>query len=400
MKAAHLEELKMKNSKSSTHKRIAIGIGAQEAGYLLVSNHERKKWKKVGPFLKGESVNCLKYDNKSGTLLAATHTNGVFVSKDLGKTWKQSNNGLHVRKTWTLEFDPRRPSSLYVGTQYGHVFHSNDLGANWEEESGLFTAPKRSEWGVDWGFRTVGLCIHTIGVDPNSKKKGERFYIVSSGAGPYRTEDQGKTWALLNKGVIDACPHPDAKADVWNNGPSDPEKNYAAHLRDVHKCTHKLVISKRHGGTLYQQNHCGVYRSNDFGESWEDISAGDNQRHGFPIALIENGNNNGEAGSLFTLPSYRAVPCKKHNSCIIGELAVYRSQDQGKNWERLTNGLKKKNHTCVLRDAMTTDGIETEEGIYFGTTTGEVYGSTDLGENWSLLFEDVGRVQGLSSFSI
>jgi hypothetical protein len=381
----------MKNS------RMAIGIGASDRSYLLISDQERKKWKQVGPFLKGESVNCLKYDPKSGTLLAATHTNGVFVSKNLGKTWKQSNNGLHVKKTWTLEFDPSKPRSLYVGTQYGHVFHSNDLGESWEEVSGLFTAPKRSDWGVDWGFGTVGLCIHTIRMDPNSKKKGERFYIVSSGGGPYRTEDQGKTWALLNKGVIDGCPSPDARADVWGLGTSDPEKNYAAHLKDVHKCTHKLVLSTHREGTLYQQNHCGVYRSSDFGESWQDISPSENLRHGFPIALIENGN--GEDGTLFTLPAYQSGQCKKHNSCIIGELALHRSQNGGKSWDRLSKGLKKKNHTCVLRDAMTTDNYPSS-GVYFGTTTGEVYGSTDLGENWSLLLDDAGRVQGLSSFFV
>lgn len=380
----------MKNSNT----RIALGIGAREGGYLLVSDQQRKKWKQVGPFLKGESVNCLRYDPKSKNLFAATHTNGVFVSKNFGRTWKQSNNGLHVKKAWTLEFD--KPRSLYVGTQYGHVFHSKDLGANWEEVSGLFTAPRRDAWGVDWGFGTVGLCIHTI-LQDRTKKGGERVYIVSSGGGPYRTEDHGKTWALLNKGVIDKCPSPSAKADLWGLGSADPQKNLDKHLADVHKCTHKLVASRQTEGLLYQQNHCGVYRSEDFGESWEDISPGEDQRHGFPIALIENGN--GSDGSLFTLPSFRAVPCKKHNSCIIGELAVYRSQNGGKSWDRLSNGLKKKNHTCVLRDAMTVDDYDSA-GLYFGTTTGEVYASTDLGENWSLLLEEAGRVQGLTSFYV
>ncbi len=383
----------MKNSEGASNRRIAVGIGAREGGYLLVSDRERMKWKKVGPFLKGESVNCLKYDGKSETLFAATHTNGVFVSKNLGKTWNQMNNGLHVKKTWTLESAYNRPSSIYVGTQYGHVFHSKDLGANWEEVSGLFTAPKRNEWGVDWGFGTVGLCIHTIRMDP---KKNERFYIVSSGGGPYRTEDGGKTWSLLNKGVIDGCPLPNARADLWGLGTSDPEKNLQKHLSEVHKCTHKLVVSRKREGTLYQQNHCGVYRSKDFGESWEDISPSENGRHGFPMALIEDGN---EESSLFTIPAYRAGQCNKHNSCIIGELAVYRSKNRGKDWEKLAKGLPKKNHTCVLRDAMAADDVDSA-GLYFGTTTGEVYGSTDLGGNWSLLLEDAGRVQGISSFRI
>lgn len=396
----------MKNSSrtpSSGRGKIAVGVGTSDSGLLLVSDRERKKWKRVGPFLRGESVNCIKYEPKTGRLFAATHTDGVFVSRDLGKTWKQSNNGLHVKKTWTIEFDPRDPGTVYAGTQYGHLFKSNDLGASWEEVTGLFTAPKRNEWGVDWGFGTVGLCIHTIKMDPKSK---DRFYIVSSGGGPYRTDDKGKSWSLLNKGVCDNCTVEYATADVWGLGKEDPSKNLAMHLSNVHKCTHKLAISERNPGTIYQQNHCGVYKTMNNGETWEDISPSEGLRHGFPIALIEggSGDNNRDsatasnAGAVFTIPAYQGI-CKKHNSCIKGELAVYRSVNAGKSWEKLTSGIAKKNHTCVLRDAMTADALD-PAGLYFGTTTGQIYGSTNLGETWSLLLNDAGRVQGVSSFGI
>lgn len=382
----------MKSPRAS-QRQIAVGVGTSDNGLLLVSDRERKKWKKIGPFLKGESVNCIKYEPKSRTLLAATHTNGVFVSKDLGKTWKQSNRGLHVKKAWTLEFDGRNPNTLYVGTQYGHMFKSNDLAANWEEVSSLFTAPKRNEWGVDWGFGTVGLCIHTIKMDPNENSKS---YFVSSGGGPYRTDDEGKNWSLLNKGVINNCSAEYASADIWGLGKEDTSKNLAMHLSQVHRCTHKLAVSKENPGTIYQQNHCGVYRTSNYGESWEDISPSEGLRHGFPIALIEDGTSS--LGAVFTIPAYQAI-CKKHNSCIKGELAVYRSVNAGKSWEKLTEGLAKKNHTCILRDAMATDMLE-PAGLYFGTTTGEVYGSTNLGDNWSVLLKDAGRVQGISTFAI
>ena len=382
----------MKNQTSSGNK-VLVCVGTSEGGFLLHSDKDRKKWNKVGPFLKGESVNSLNYDPSSKTLFAATHTDGVFSSKDFGKTWKQSNQGLHVRKTWTLEFDGRKNSSILVGTQYGHLFRSNDNGALWEEVTGLFNAPKRNEWGVDWGFRTVGLCIHTIRADP---KKKERFYIVSSGGGPYRTDDDGKTWALLNKGVIDACPVGGAETVVGGAGKDEPTR-LAEHLSQVHKCTHKLAVSSKNPQVLYQQNHCGVYRSEDAGESWEDISPSEELRHGFPLALIETGSS--KEGALFTIPAFQTGTCKKHNSCIRGELAVFRSLNGGKTWEKLTNGLKKKNHTCILRDAMNADQIN-PPGLYFGTTTGEVYGTLDLGENWSLLMEEAGRVQGISSFAL
>jgi photosystem II stability/assembly factor-like uncharacterized protein len=379
----------MAHSKSDANRKTAVGVGTVDGGLLLVSDIERKKWKRIGPFLKGESVNCLKYEPKTKNLFAATHTNGVFVSKDLGKTWKPTNSGLHVKKTWTIESDHERARSLYVGTQYGHLFQSKDSGASWEEVSGLFTAPKRNEWGVDWGFRTVGLCIHTIRMDP---KKSNRFYIVSSGAGPYRTDDGGKNWVLLNKGIQESCPVGSADIGGQHN---DPAQNLANHLEQVHRCTHKLAVSARNPEVLYQQNHCGVYRSSDSGESWVDISPGDQVRHGFPIALVE-GNGSGE--SVFTIPMIPTESCKKHNSCIKGQVTVYRTQNGGKDWEKLTNGIKKKNHNCILRDAMGTDQLD-PAGIYFGTTTGEVYGSADLGENWSLMLEDAGRVQGISAFS-
>ena len=371
--------------------KVVVGVGTKRGGYLLVSDEQRSKWKKVGPFLRKESVNCIRYDGKSKTLFAATHTNGVFASKDSGKTWLQRNDGLHVKKTWTVEFDPHNKNTVYVGTHYGHLFKSADMGKNWEEVAGLFTAPRRNEWGIDWGFGTVGLCIHTIKMDPGKK---DRFYIVSSGMGPYRTEDSGKSWGLLDRGVKDTCALLFSSLDA--EGETDPSKRMAKHLEEVHKCTHKLALSTLHPGTVYQQNHCGVYKSSDFGESWTDISPGGTIRHGFPIVLAE-GPDSLDGGELFIIPA--EAPCKEHNSCIKGELAVYRSADGGKNWDKLTGGLPKNIHACVLRDAMCLDQQE-NPGVYFGTTTGQVYYSKDKGESWSKALDGAGRIQGVSSFTM
>lgn len=381
-----------KRSKRASGKktRVAVAIGTREGGYILVSDSERNKWRKTGPFLRKESVNCLRYDPKSKTLFAATHTNGVFVSKDFGKTWKPRNDGLHVKKTWTIEFDPHNKNTLYVGTHYGHLYKSVDMGRNWEEVSGLFEAPRRNEWGIDWGFGTVGLCIHTIKMDPTQK---DRFYIVSSGMGPYRTDDAGKTWSLLDKGVKSKCSILYSSLD--SQGITDPQKRMEKHLEEVHKCTHKIAISAKHPGTVYQQNHCGVYKSTDFGETWSELIPGETLRHGFPIALAEDANDT-NGGAVFIIPA--EASCKKHNSCVKGQLAVYRSTDGGNSWNKLTIGLPKKVHTCVLRDAMALDPLD-NPGIYFGTTTGEVFFSTDLGDRWSKAFDGAGRIQGISAFA-
>ena len=386
---------KSSHSASGKKAKVAVGVGTSKGGFLLVSDSHRNKWRKVGPFLRGESVNCIRYDPKTKKLFAATHTNGIFVSRDFGKTWKQSNDGLHVKKTWTIEFDPFQRNTLYAGTHYGHLFKSANLGESWEEVSGLFDAPKRNEWGVDWGFGTVGLCIHTIKMDPTQK---DRFYIVSSGGGPYRTDDSGKSWSLLDSGVKNTCNAEWATADLSNSGENDPAKNLARHLAEVHRCTHKLALSTGNSGTVYQQNHCGVFKSSDFGQTWTDISPSSTLRHGFPTVLVESRNGSAKE-TLFTIPAYQGGPCKEHNSCIKGEVAVYRTSDGGSTWERLTRGLPKKDHTCILRDAMSIDPLD-PAGIYFGTTTGDVYFSKDLGESWTKALNDAGRVQGVSSFAI
>ncbi|TLY14768.1 MAG: hypothetical protein E6K84_01615, partial [Thaumarchaeota archaeon] len=127
--------------------RSVVGVGTQTGGYLLVSDSSPKGWKRVGPFLKGESVNSISFDSKNGIFYAASLTEGVFTSKDFGKTWRPSSRGLHVRKVWTIEVDPNKPANLYAGTHYGHLFRSNDGGENWSEVAGLHGAPKRNDWG-------------------------------------------------------------------------------------------------------------------------------------------------------------------------------------------------------------------------------------------------------------
>jgi photosystem II stability/assembly factor-like uncharacterized protein len=366
--------------------KIAVAIGTQQGGYLMTSDSSRTKWRRHGPFLARESVNNITYDPKNNVWYAATLTEGVFVSRDGGKTWRPTSRGLNVRKVWTVEVDPHDSSLLYAGTHYGHLFQSKDAGKNWEEVAGLHTAPRRNEWGVDWAFGTTGLCIHTIRIDPNDSN---RVYIVAAGQGTYRSDDGGNTWKSLMTGVNVSCP-----VFKSSTSPNIPRKERSKKLKEhlqVHSCTHKLVLSSSNPNVLYQQNHCGVFRSTNAGDRWQDRSPGQSTRHGFPIILVEN---HGEA--LYTVPAYQGT-CKEHNSCIQGELAVYRSTNGGKNWRRLAEGLPKRMHTCVLRDAMATDRLD-PAGIYVGTTTGELFATRDGGKTWSKAMRGIGRVQGVSSF--
>ncbi len=359
---------------------VIVSVSTVNGAYFFKSDENRKKWSKSKHFLTGESVNNVAMDRK-GHFYASTLTEGVFSSKDKGKTWKLSNKGLHVRKVWTVEVDNHEDNVLYAGTQYGHLFKSNNSGSTWEDVTGLYTAPNRENWGIDWGFGTTGLTIHTIKSDP--RKKG-RLYIVASGNGTYRSDDSGETWKSLKNGITGSCP-----TQKGESRPSIP--NDVEHLNQVHSCTHKLALSRSKPGTIYQQNHCGVYASTDSGDKWTDISHSNEVRHGFPIVTVE-----GKRDSLFVVPAYQGS-CKKHNSCIQGQITVERTEDGGKTWETFSEGLPKGNHAVVLRDGMTQDSMK-EPGIYLGTTHGDLFGSTNSGETWAKVAGGLGRIQGVSAF--
>jgi hypothetical protein len=369
-----------------SQKKVVVAVSTVNGCYFLESDEERRNWSTSGPHIPGESVNSVCYNWYNDALYAATHTDGVFVSKDNGKTWRPSNRGLHVRKTWTIGVDPHNVGRLYVGTQYGHMFRSDDNGGSWNEVTSLYKAPYRMEWGIDWAMGTLGLAIHTIKFDPSQQG---RFYIIASGNGVYRTDDNGESWKPLRSGLLDSCPAFTQRSLASADTNPQPE-SLSSHLNEVHRCAHKVALSRTDTSTLYQQNHCGVYYSSDAGGRWEDRSSSNQSRHGFGIIAVND--------VVYTVPAYQGI-CDKHNSCIKGSLEVYRGKDGARKWEILGNGLPTGVHTCVLRDALTTDYLKTA-GVYFGTTTGQVFGTADYGNTWNQLLDGVGRIQGVDCFVV
>ena len=342
-----------------------------------------KDMSRVTSCLEGESVNNV-FMNRNGKLFASTLTNGVLMSVD-GKKWEQKSKGLHVKKVWTIEEDKHRKGVLYAGTQYGHLFRSGDEGENWEEMTGLFKAPNRRNWGIDWGYGTTGLTIHTIKSDPFIR---DRLFIVVSGNGIYRSDDSGENWKQLKRGVTNKCPVADEIG-----APNTPKNNSLSakeHLKMVHSCTHKIALSIKTNGLIFQQNHCGIYVSKNDGRSWKDVSPDKQTRHGFAIAATKN-------DKVFTIPAYQDI-CKEHLSCIKGMLRVLSSEDYGKTWKENRYGLPNDVHTCVLRDCLSVDENE-PANVFFGTTTGEVYHSADEGNSWERIMKDAGRIQGINVLS-
>ncbi len=362
-----------------------VALATKKGAYFLSPDRERKKWELGKPFLTDENVNKV-VDDLHGTLYAVTLSEGVFKSTDGGKTWKNSSRGLNVRKVWEVSPDPHNPGTVYAGTQYGHLFKSADSGSSWEEVTSLHDAPNRENWGIDWGHGTTGLALHTIKFDLGNPK---RMYIVASGNGTYRSDDGGETWKSLKSGVDNACPVGE-KFQPYDKLNLSPEEKLKKHLAEVHACSHKITVSPR-DGTVFQQNHCGIYFSNNNGDHWNDVSISPEARFGFPIDVIENSSTN-----VFVVPVLDSdSDCKEHNVCIQGQLAVFRTSDGGKSWDRLDKGLPDNVHTNVLRDSLTHDTSE-EPGIYLGTSTGDVYFSANLGNSWNHVTSGLGRIQGVN----
>jgi photosystem II stability/assembly factor-like uncharacterized protein len=354
---------------------ISALLGTTNGGYLFVKKNGR--WSLRHSFLRGQSVSHFARVPGSGTIYATTLTDGVFKSTDGGKKWVRLSRGLHIKKTWTVAIHPADPRVVLCGTHYGHIFRSEDGGRSWKDMEGFYKAPGREEAGVDWGFGTIGHCIHTILFEP---EKPERLFVVSSSGGPYRSDDEGQTWHRIREGMLSECP--DAPAEQMEE-----------HVKFVHGCTHRIAMAKRPGGiTLFQQNHCGVYRSDDLGDHWKDVSKGLPSRHGFPIATL-----GGKWPTVFVIPAYQDGKCEQHNSCIKGPLEVWRSEDSGKSWRNVSRGLPRKVHSCVLRHAMSAAG---DRVLLFGTTTGGLYCTEDAGESWQSVATGLGRIQGVVAVEV
>lgn len=200
-----------------------------------------------------------------------------------------------------------------------------------------------------------GLTLHTILLDPQNP---DRMYVAISAGGVYATEDGGRTWQARNRGI--RVSHM-------------PEK-----YPEFGQCVHKMTMHPARPERLFLQNHGGLYRSDDCGESWQDIGLGVPSDYGF--AMISHPRN---PDCVYIVPiesdQFRCTP--------EGSLRVYRTRNAGKSWEPLTRGLPQKGaYETVLRDAMTADSLD-PAGIYFGTRSGHLYGSADEGKTWKRILE-------------
>jgi hypothetical protein len=199
----------------------------------------------------------------------------------------------------------------------------------------------------------------------------ERLYVAISTGGCYRTDDGGKTWNPSNNNV---------RADFL------PEK-----LPEYGQCVHKMAIHPQRPDTLFQQNHCGVYRSDNQGGDWIDI--GEEKlpsRFGFPIAIHPH-----DPETIYIV----LEESDEYRLSVDGSFAVWRSKDSGESWQRITAGLPEKAHLVVLREAMATDQLK-NAGIYIGTSTGQVFASKNSGDSWKKIVEYLPRILSVETATL
>ena len=342
-------------------KKVFILVGTRKGAFILESDAARRSWRLRGPFCETWPTNHVIADPASGTLYAGGGNEwfgpAVWKSTDCGASWTHSSQGLAyeagqapVKAVWSLAAAP--DGSLYAGVEPAGLFRSEDGGISWSHVDGLQKHPSRPEWNPGG----AGLILHSLVLDPADRKK---IWVGISAAGVFATEDGGATWQTRNRGT---------RADFMPEGENYPEFG---------QCVHCLVMAPGGTGRLYQQNHCGMYRSDDGGRSWQSIEAGLPSSFGFPAAAHPR-----DPDSLYLIPLNGDI---KGRFMPEGNAAVWRTADAGASWQPKRAGLPQGDaYFNVLRQAMATDTME-PAGVYFGTNAGGLYASIDEGETWECI---------------
>ena len=359
---------------------VRVLVGTRKGAFILTSDGKRKDWQVNGPLFAGWEIYHLKGSPVDPDRLYASQSNDWFGqtmqrSDDGGATWAPVGNkftydgvpGTHqwydgtphpweFKRVWHLEPSLADPETVYAGVEDAALFKSSDGGATWEELAGL----RGHGTGPHWQPGAGGMCLHTIIQDPMNH---ERIYIAISAAGAFRTDDGGKNWKPINKGLV-------------SNFLPDP-------TAEVGHCVHHVAMHRSRPEVLYMQKHWDVMRSLDAGESWQEVSGNLPTAFGFVIDIHAH-----EPETLYVVP----IKSDSEHFPPEGKLRVYRSRTGGNEWEPLGKGLPERDcYVNVLRDAMAVDSLD-ECGVYFGTTGGQVYASPDAGDNWAPIVRDLPAV--------
>jgi photosystem II stability/assembly factor-like uncharacterized protein len=384
--------------------KVRVLVGTRKGAFILTSDGKRQNWDVSGPHFAGWEMYHLKGSPVNPDRIYASQTSGWFGqiiqrSDDGGKTWMQpgtppgekdakqpgppkgeSNKFVYdtsaetgkpltthmwydgtqhpweFKRVWHIEPSLTDEDTVYAGVEDAGLFRSTDGGKNWKELAGL----RGHGTGPRWQPGAGGMCLHTIILDKSDPK---RIYIAISAAGAFRTDDGGKTWKPINKGLYSQyIPEPTA---------------------EVGHCVHHVAMNPARPNVLFMQKHWDVMRSDNAGDSWKEVSGNLPTDFGFVIDVHAH-----DPETIYVVP----IKSDGEHFPLDGKLRVYRSKSGGNEWEALTKGLPQKDcYVNVLRDAMAVDSLD-KCGVYFGTTGGQVYGSANAGDSWAPIVEHLPAV--------
>ena len=381
--------------------RVRVLAGTRKGAFILESDGKRQNWQVSGPFFAGWEIYHMKGSPSDPNRLYASQTSGWFGqllprSNDGGKTWEapggekipqpgdfttgQSNKFVYdtspetgapltthqwydgtqhpweFKRVWHLEPSLTDPDTVYAGVEDAAIFRTTDGAKTWHELPGL----RGHGTGPQWQPGAGGMGLHTILLDPSD---AGRIYIAISAAGAFRTDDGGKTWKPINRGL---------------KSPFLPDPN-----AEVGHCVHHMAKHPARPNVLFMQKHWDVMRSDDAGDNWREVSGNLPTDFGFVIDVHAH-----EPDTIYVVP----IKSDSEHFPLEGKLQVYRSRTGGDEWEPLTQGLPQQNcYVNVLRDAMAVDQLDSC-GVYFGTTGGQVYASADAGDHWAPIVRDLPAV--------
>jgi photosystem II stability/assembly factor-like uncharacterized protein len=383
--------------------KVRVLVGTKKGAFILTADGQRKDWAVSGPHFAGWEIYHLKGSPADPNRIYASQTSGWFGqiiqrSSDGGKTWEppgsspaelkdeatgmpkgESNKFVYdtsasgrpltthqwydgtqhpweFKRVWHLEPSPTDPDVAYAGVEDAALFRTADGGKSWHELAGL----RGHESGPRWQPGAGGMCLHTVVLD---RANPQRIFTAISAAGAFRSDDAGKTWRPINRGLKSQY-IPDQAAEVGH-------------------CVHRIAMHPARPNVLFMQKHWDVMRSDDAGESWYEISDNLPTDFGFPIDVHAH-----EPDTIYVVP----IKSDSEHYPPEGKLRVYRSRTGGNDWEPLTKGLPQRDcYVNVLRDAMCVDSLD-PCGVYFGTTGGQVYGSADGGDSWAPIVRDLPSV--------
>jgi hypothetical protein len=359
--------------------RTLVMVGTRKGLWIGTSDEAREDWEFTGPHFDMEEVYSTLVDTRGDAprLLVGASSSWlgpqVWRSDDLGATWQETPNGAvrfpddagaKVERVWQL-VPGCQDDVVFAGTEPAAVFRSTDRGETFTLERALWDHPHRLEWNAGFG----GQAFHTVLPHPTDPLS---VTAALSTGGVYQTSDGGESWEPRNHGI---------RAEFLPEGQQYPEFG---------QCVHKVTRHPSRPDRLYLQNHGGVYRSDDHGESWTSIADGLPAEFGFPIVVHPH-----DPDTVYVFPingGDRRYPPE-------AKARVWRSNDAGETWEELGDGLPDAFYVAVMRDAMWADDHQ-RSGLYFGARNGAVWASADEGATWRQIVADLPDVMCVRAAAI